>query len=191
MIITISGMLSSGKSTVGKWLAEELGYEYYYSGGRILRDIAKKHNMSLHEFQEHAAKDPKWDLEIDKYQEDLGKTKDNIVLDGHLAFHFVPNSLKVFLDVDFEVALERRWKELQKPTDRNEGEFKDKDELRAALKKRIEVAKDRFVRYYNVDPYDKSNYDIVVDTSKLPIPKVERKVLEEVKKHSKVNSLHS
>ena len=176
-------MLSSGKGTVGKWLAKQLGYEYYNSGGGIQREIAKKHGMSLHEFQELEAKDPKWDKEVDTYQEKLGKTKDNIVLDGHLAFHFVPNSLKIFLDVNLEEAVNRRWKQLSHSAHRNEGEFKTKEELRNGLKHRLETARKRWKKYYNVDAYDPSNYNIVIDTTNLTIPEVQKKVLEEVKTH--------
>ena len=44
-IITISGMLGSGKSTVAKLLAQKLGYEYY-STGNAQREIAKKKAMT-------------------------------------------------------------------------------------------------------------------------------------------------
>jgi cytidylate kinase len=181
MIITISGNLSSGKSTVAEWLAKELGYKYYYAGS-IQRELAKKHGMSINKFQELEAKDPKWDREVDDYFVKLGK-KYNLIADSHLAFHFIPNSLKIFLDVKFDVAVERRWKQLPHTAHRNEGEFKTKKALAKALKERLEMNRERWKRYYGVDAYDKSNYDIVIDTTKLTIPQVEKKVLEEVKKH--------
>ena len=43
-IISLSGMLGSGKSTIGKMLAQELGYTFY-STGSAQRKIAQEKGM--------------------------------------------------------------------------------------------------------------------------------------------------
>ena len=181
-------MLSSGKSTVANWLAKQLSYNYYYAG-YFQRELAKKHGLTLNEFHILEAKDPKWDREVDDYFVKAGKEEDNFVADSHLAFHFIPDSLKIFLDVNFDVAVERRWKQLPHSKERNEGEFKTKEELSEALKERMRNNRERWIRYYGADAYDPSNYNIVIDTTNLTIPEVQKKVLEEVKKHTQGKAL--
>ena len=56
MIITISGIAGSGKSTVAKLLAKKLNYNHY-SIGEFMRDIAKEKNTSLLELSNLAETD--------------------------------------------------------------------------------------------------------------------------------------
>jgi cytidylate kinase len=37
---------------------------------------------------------------LDERQKLIGKSEDNFIIDGRLAFHFIPNSIKIFLTVD-------------------------------------------------------------------------------------------
>ena len=65
MILTISGLHGTGKSTIGKLIAEDLGIQYY-STGQAFRDLANEMNMSLKEFSKFVEKTPKIDKKLDE-----------------------------------------------------------------------------------------------------------------------------
>ena len=67
MIISFSGKLGAGKSTIAKALSEKLGMKRYYMG-EIFRRVAKEKGMTVAEFGALCEKDPKYDKEIDEYQ---------------------------------------------------------------------------------------------------------------------------
>ena len=80
MIITISGVPGSGKSTVAKLVAQKLGFRHY-SAGDFMRDIAEKRRMSLLELGKAAEKDRSIDHELDRRTAELGKSEDDFVMD--------------------------------------------------------------------------------------------------------------
>ena len=80
-IITISGMLGSGKSTVAKLLAECLGWDYY-STGNAQREIAAKRGMTTLELNRLADTDPSIDKEIDGVFIKIFKDAINFLIDG-------------------------------------------------------------------------------------------------------------
>ncbi len=167
MIITIAGKPGSGKSTVAKRLSAELGYEYYYTG-KIFRDLAQQHNMTTREFNQYLEDNPETDKQIDDYQVQLGKTKDNIIVDGRLAWHFIPHSCKLFLDVDDRVAAERIFAELQGDTERNDDSaIASIDDMLISNQQRMSSEVERFKSFYDVDISDTNNYDIIIDTTTL------------------------
>ena len=78
MIITISGKPGAGKSTVAHLLTKNLKFGEY-SMGNIRRELAQKRGMTLQQYNKLGETNPSTDTEIDKYQEQLGRTKDNFV----------------------------------------------------------------------------------------------------------------
>ena len=107
MRITISGKAGSGKSTVAKMLSERLNLRHY-SIGDLMRAMAKEKKMSLLEFNKIAEKNKSIDFELDNKLKELGKAKDNFVVDGRLTAFFIPNAeARVFLDANDEVRAER------------------------------------------------------------------------------------
>lgn len=163
MKITIGGTLGSGKSTVGRLLAKKLGCNYYYMGG-IQREIAEEKKISLLELMKLEEEDPSIDMEVDQRAAEIGRKEDNFVLDGHLSFHFVNDSFKVFVDADFE----ERAKRILGDKIRKEHNV-DLESTKDNMKVREKSAQSRWLRYYNIDAYDKSQFDLVVDsTSKTP-----------------------
>jgi len=165
MIITISGKPGTGKTTVAKILAKELSWEEYDMGG-IRRELAKKKGMTIQEYNKFGETDPSTDLEVDKYQEQLGKTRDNFVIQGRISFKFIPHSLKVYLDVELKTGAERIWKDYKaNPKARNEGIYRSIEEVQKSIKERVTSDKKRYKKYYNIDCYDKSHYDLVIDTT--------------------------
>ena len=76
MIISISGTPGAGKSTVAPMLADKLGYKRYYMGG-LRREAARKRGLTIEEYNKLGETDPSTDLEVDRYQEELGKKENN------------------------------------------------------------------------------------------------------------------
>lgn len=167
MKITISGTLGSGKSTVAKLLAEKLNYKQY-SAGMFTRKIAEERKITLAELTELEACDPTIDKEVDRYQTELGKREDNFVLEGRISFHFVPDSLKVFLKCDEDIAASRIQNHLNlKDTSRmNEGfENAESKNILEGIKKRRALENIRYLKYYGIKQDDERNFDIVIDTT--------------------------
>ncbi len=162
MIITISGALGSGKSTVAKILAKKLNLAHY-STGDFMRDIARKRGITPIELSKIAEKDPEIDKILDERQKKLGEEEDNFVIDARLGFYFIPRSIKIFLDVDIEEAGERIFRQKREDEDYN----KTKEMTLEMLKKRLESEKRRYKEYYDIDYYDPGHYDILIDTTSL------------------------
>lgn len=187
MIITFSGMHGAGNTTVSKLLAKELNYEYIYIG-KIMREIADKHGVSLQKLGEIAEKEDWVDKEIDSNQIELNK-KDKIVLDAKIGFHFIPKALKIRLIVDEETALDRIMKDLKNPHRASEMKVlsgKPKKEWREIVKKELRRRKKsermRYLKYYNVDLTDNSNFDLVIDTSNKTPKQVLDLILKKINK---------
>lgn len=69
-----------------------------------MRNLAKERNMSITELNQYSETDGgEIDRILDERQQTLGENEDNFIIDGRLAFHFIPHSCKVFLDVDPKV----------------------------------------------------------------------------------------
>ena len=75
MLITISGLPGSGKTTVAQLVAGELGLEHVYAGN-IFREQARRAGLSLPEYLARAETDPSIDRELDRQmQERAGRHK--------------------------------------------------------------------------------------------------------------------
>jgi len=106
MKITITGLPGSGTSTVGRELADRLGYEFQ-SGGNIFRQMAAENGMSLYEFDHFVRSHPEHDHWLDNRQAEYGREHDNFVLESRLGWYFVPDSLKVRLDCELDERMRR------------------------------------------------------------------------------------
>ncbi len=171
MIITITGNLGSGKSTVAKLLAKKLGYNHY-STGDFWRQIAAERGTDVLGLNKMAEIDKSIDDEMDKRQEELGKKEDNFVIDARLAWHFIPKSVKIFLDVSDEEAARRT----SQDTRVSEKRFSFEETLKRIRERRESEVK-RYKERYGLNYYDKSNYDIVVDTTPINAEQVTQKIL--------------
>ena len=177
MIITIMGKPGSGKTTLAKELAKRLGYKHY-SGGDMRGQLAMKHGMTIDELNKVGEKEDWTDKEIDEVVIKIGQTEDNLVFDSWTAWHFIPKSVKIFLDVDLKVAAERIF-ENQRP---DEPHKNSAEEVYEMIKARMEQSRARYKKWYNIDFLDLKNYDFVLDTTNLSIEQSVEKVLEFVRK---------
>lgn len=181
MKITISGKPGSGKSTVAKALAKEFNLKHY-SVGNFMRQIAEKRNMSLIELSKIAESDKSVDKELDSMTKSLNN-QDDFVIDSRLAFHFIPDSIKIYLDVSLDEAAKRIFK------DKRKGE-KEKtiEQLKFQIKRRIDSERKRYLEYYHVYIDNANNYDLIVDTTSLTKKQVLEKVIEFIKNFQDLNT---
>lgn len=158
-IITISGDIGGGKSAVAKSLSARLGFTVVGTGS-IQREIAKKRGVTTLELNRISIEDPSVDAEIDNFVIDLGKTRSDLIVDSRLAWHFIPDSFKVFLVVDPLVGARRVFGD-----QRAEEENPTLEKTLENNRQRQSLEKARFKHLYQVDFRDFGNYDAVVDTS--------------------------
>jgi len=177
MIITISGMPGSGKSTVGKLVAKRLGYEYY-SAGDARGDIAMQRGVTIDELNEIGKKDSSVHKRVDDYMKFMGETKDNMVFDSWVAYHFIPKSVKVFLTVNMRVAAERIFKD-PRP---DEEKKNSAEEVREMIEKRFNETNEYFKNEYKTDITKLSQYDLVIDTTNITPEQVVEKIIRFVEK---------
>jgi cytidylate kinase len=182
MILTIQGPAGSGKGTVAKILSERLGYKKY-SAGDYRRLMAKKIGMTLEEFNKLGEKESFTDEEADEWMRQLGLQEDNFVMDGRLGFHFIPNSVKIYLDVNDDVSAERIFEDNKNNPERINQTRADNVEEQ----KRISMERDasdiiRYRKWYGIEDFtDRRHYDIVIDTSDLTIEQVIDKIIDYLK----------
>src|SRR4051794_30235465 len=99
VLITISGLPGSGKTTGARLVAANLGLEHVYAGD-IFRRQARAHGLSLEEYVRRAETDHRIDRELDE-QMRRRATEGNAVLEGRLAAFMADEAgapaLRVFL----------------------------------------------------------------------------------------------
>ena len=162
MRITISGKAGSGKSTVAKLLSEKLNLKHY-SIGDLMRAMAKERGISLLEFNRLAEKDRSIDLELDNKLKELGKSKNDFVVDGRLTAFFIPHAdARIFLDAADKTRAQRILKDK-----RQQEKSKNLKEAISSIKKREESEKIRYKKYYGTDYFDRKLYNFIIDTTML------------------------
>lgn len=173
MIITISGTAGSGKSSVAKELAIKLNYKHY-SMGDFQRELAKAKGLSIVQMGELEKIDPGIDKMVDDKQIKLGEEEDNFVIDSWLSAHFIPKAFKIFMDAKIEIRASRI-------TQKREAEsYETKEEALAAINKREETNRSRFLEFYNYDYMNMENYDLVIDTDEKDINGIVQQILEKI-----------
>lgn len=180
-IITLSGMLGSGKSTIGKMLAEQLGFTFY-STGNVQREIAKEYGVTTLELNEMCKTNPEIDKKIDSVFIDLPLQGINYVVDSRMAFHFIPSSFKVKLNVDTQIAGERIMNDTLRT---GEQKYKTVQEAVDSLLSRRALEVERFKRIYHVDIDNDYNFDIVIDTTKKSPEEICKQIISRFEKFKK------
>ena len=183
-IITIAGKLGSGKSSTAKMVSSLLNYEHL-SAGDFMRDMAKDRGISLIELNKIAEQDESIDRELDERNREIGK-RENVVIDGRLGFHFIPESFKVFLELDPEIASLRILKDRETNSNRHtetNGSFDTKEAIMESIDDRLLSERKRYKNLYGIeDLTSHNNFDLVIDTSQIPLEKVSQQIIEEYNK---------
>ena len=185
--ITLSGELGSGKSTVANYLISKMPFRIV-SAGLLFRQLAAKHGMSAKEFNEFIESDPKYDHYVDDTMAELGRTDDKIIFDSRMAWHFVPQSFKIYLYVDVDTATERIFNDKGRVSE----SYSDKETARKEIIDRRKSELLRYQNFYHCNLDDYSNYDLIVDTSHATRDEVNElvynsfKAFEEGKEYTKI-----
>ncbi len=187
-IITISGRPGSGKSSTADRVAEMLSYTRY-SSGEYVRNFIRKKKMTLKEFNTLAENKPALDLEIDEELRKLREQSD-IVIDSRLGFYWIPESFKVYLDLDKDVSIARIYKDASLNnlrSDAGEGTTSMYDVMEE-VDSRTQNERRRFKKLYGVNPYSQTNFDLIIDTSRHSPQTVALTVFDNYKKWLKSES---
>jgi len=171
--ITLSGAVASGKSTVGKLLAERLGYGFT-SIGNATREAAQARGMDIVTFQRACVADPEMDRQIDRAFAAQCNAQERLVIDYRLGFHFVPGAFHIFLRIAEAAATERL-----RHAGRN-------GESHHTLRERNATFQRQFQQAYGLDYTEARHYDLVVDVDGMHTPE---EVLEVIIAHMKTPTL--
>jgi len=182
-IISITGDVGSGKSTVARIVAETLQCELV-STGAIQRQIAAEAGVSTLRLNEISMADRSIDDRIDDHLRALGRSSRSIVIDSRLAWFFVPDSYKVYITVDPVIAAQR----LMSAHRAEEPYASVSEALKASLRRKT-LENSRFTALYDVHCEDMRNYDLVVDSTMADALQVSQLVFSEAKSGIKQQSL--
>ena len=177
MLITIWWKAGSGKGTVSKLLAKNLGYKIV-SVWDMKRKLAAEMWINIIEFNklwDNPENAKEFDLKYEEYQHSL-KLSDNIILDSRLWFYAQPKAFKILLDVDENIAWERIFK-AERETDKHATKKHAIDEV----KERNLNDEGRYKKLYDVDLWNPNNYNLVIDTSERTPEEVLQIILDEFK----------
>ncbi len=172
MIISLSGKPGAGKSVVAKLLAQKLNFKHY-SSGDFTRKIAEKKGITILKLAKLEETNKAIDKQVDEQQIELGKKEDNFVIDSRLGFHFIPHSKKIFLDANFEIRAKRILKDKKRKEDNP-----DIKKAKKNIKERENSEIKRYKTYYNIDLYNPSNYDLIIDTTKIDIEQTVSQIMD-------------
>ncbi len=171
MILSISGLHGTGKSTIGKLIADKLGIQYY-STGQAFRDLAQEMNMTLEEYSKYVEENPEIDKDLDNKIIGIAK-KGNIIIDSQLSGYILKSvaDFKVLLICPLEVRIKRM-------TERDNTTYEQKlKETKLREKSELE----RFKHLYNIDLSDQKEiqhiYDLILNTKNLTVEKIVEKIL--------------
>ncbi len=169
MIVTVGGSAASGKSTLAKALADELGFTHL-SAGKVMRDMAAEQGLTLLEFSKYAEEHPEVDREIDERQKKAATG--DCVVDGRLSRYFLGPDLSIWLTAPADVRAAR-------VLERGE-EYGSVEEAREDILARDGSERRRYLEYYDIDLSDLTAYDLVLNTGTFNIPEMTAVALKAV-----------
>jgi len=176
MILTISGLHGTGKSTIGKLVADKLGIKYY-STGQAFRDLAKEMNLTLEELSEYAEKNPGIDEKLDNKIIEIAQ-KGDIIIDSQLSAYILESiaDFKILLTCPLEIRIKRMAQ--------RDKESYDKKLEETNIRENSELV--RYKKLYNIDLKDEIKieelYNLIIDTENLTVDEVLEKILNAIKK---------
>ncbi len=157
--ITLAGSIGSGKSTVGQILAKSMKCELI-SIGKIFRSIGQGSNLDTLQTNLAAESNVDIDHKVDDYIVERAQYDTPFIMDSRMAWHFVPNSLKVYLYASPKTAVDRVYTDESRETEKYASKGIALDHI--LDRRKSELA--RYRRLYNVDIDDINNYDLFVVT---------------------------
>jgi cytidylate kinase len=179
MLLTISGLHGTGKSTVGRLLAEKLHLNYY-SIGYAFRNLASEHDMSLEEFSKYVEKNPQIDKELDNKILKVGSEKDDLIIDSLLSGYLLKDiaDYKILLKAPLETRVRRMM-------ERDDESYQEK--LRETKLREISEIS-RFKKLYGIDITNEGLkqeiFDIIINTKDLTVQDVVNRIISKIQKRT-------
>ncbi len=168
-IITITGEIGSGVTTVTEKLSRVLEYRKFSAGG-LFRGLARRYGMTVEQLNEYAKQNRVIDREIDTLIRRLGEGAE-IILDARLGYYWIHDSFKVYLTVDMDIAVKRIYKDISQGL-RNEEKGSSIVETIVSIQKQGESAHERYFRDYGIDISNTNNFDLIVETDRRSVDEV-------------------
>jgi len=158
-IISITGDLGSGKSTVSNLLCKQLGYDYIHTG-KIQREIADRYNMTTLELNKYSDTHPEIDEEIDATFKSLNEST-HLIADSRLAWFFIPKSFKVFLKTNLILSANRIFDDNKRAKEK----YASREDAVNKIIARKESENKRYLEIYGATCSDLSGFNLIIDTS--------------------------
>jgi CMP/dCMP kinase len=174
-IITIAGVPGSGKSTTAKNVAKKLSYSHF-SSGDLFREVAAEHGVDIATINQIAESQDDIDFKVDQKLRDMGTTEKDLVIDSRTAFHWIPQSFKVYLKLDIDIASERVFRQIQFGG-RKSQTAANQQEVRVDIETRMTSELKRYGILYDLDYTEEDHYDLVIDTNLYTVEEVSEMIL--------------
>jgi len=175
-LITIAGSLGAGKSSTAKKVAQALGFRHF-SSGDLFRKIAAERGESVEATNLSAEVQKDIDFKVDNLLKKMGRTEEKLVIDSRMAWHWMPDSFKVFLALDTDSAAERIFNDVQSKRRISE-DASTLSDVRTSIERRFASEQKRYLGLYGVDPTDPNNFDLVINTKENSLDAVVDTVLK-------------
>lgn len=164
MIITIAGLPGAGKTSVAKELAKRLVCDFV-SVGEIRGQVAIERGITIDELNDLGTES---DMMADAKQVEIAKNKNDIVIEGRISWHLIPNSFKILVVVDPTEGARRIFEE-QRSGDgarADERTYASVEDTEQSIKNRVENDRRRMQALYGVENFiDPKHFDFVLDTT--------------------------
>jgi len=167
IVICISGMTGSGKSTVAKRLADKYGLDYF-SGGNALKSLAQEEGYDSDlrgwwespqglKFLQHRMSDTTFDKKIDEKLLELAE-KGDVVLDSWTMPWLFDGGFKIWLEASLQVRAKRVMARDDISDEEAVKALKEKDEKTRAIYKNL---------YGFALGHDLSPFNLIIATDEL------------------------
>jgi predicted cytidylate kinase len=156
MLITVSGLPGSGKTTVARLVSRRLGLRHVYAGD-VFRKEAERRGLTLEQFSRLAETDHEIDRALDRDMIDIARLG-NVLLEGRLAGFMATREGLAAFKVRLEAAEDVRAARIAKR------ENAPLDDVRQRMREREESDARRYRAIYGFDYYDRDLYDLVAAT---------------------------
>jgi len=144
------------------------------SSWNIMRSWADEEWYTIYEFEDKVVKNDKaFDLKLDKKVWEFWKENDNFIFESRLAWHFIPDSFRIFLHCDDDI----RYKRIQSREWWFPGEIIDK-----TVKRESELVERYKEVYPDINfPPKKEDFDLFIDGTNHSPEDTLDEVLEKIK----------
>ena len=154
MIVTVSGEIGAGKSTVARALAQAVGLRYL-SAGEIFREEARRRGVSVDALGRLAEQDPSIDRDLDQLQTEAANAGDALI-ESRLSGWLIDGDLRIWLRAPLAVRAARV---------AVRDAVGEEDALRE-IQGREAVERRRYRALYRIDVTDLSRYHLILDTAR-------------------------